>query len=354
LGARFGAIAAAVVVLGVAYPTAASASTLTTTALTPSPPNPVTNQLVTLTATVTASSGAVSPTGTVAFSDNKGAITGCGAVALSAGSGASATASCQTSYARSQSPEVLVADYTPADTSFQSSTSPPLTLGISQDSSSTALALSTTNSGIGQSVFYVAAVTPGHSGAAAPSGTIAFLDGGIPITGCTSQPVGGGGATCTTSYSAPGSHSISATYSGDVNFGGSAAAPQTLTVSTTPPGPPAICTAAYNEGFNTGFNSGFNSGFTSGYRAGFKTGFNRGFKVGFAHSSRAAALISSPSAREAQAIPPGCTQTYNQAFNTAFNPGFKRGFNPGYKPGFTAGFKSGFNAGQRARHRRHR
>ncbi len=353
LGARCGAIAGAVALLGVAYPTAASAATSTTTALSPSPPNPVTNQAVTLTATVTASSGTAAPTGTVTFVDNNGTITGCDSVPLSAGSGTSATATCQTSYARSQSPQVLGADYTPADSSFQSSMASPIPITIGQDSSSTALALSTANPGVGQSVFFVAAVTPGHSGAAAPSGTVVFLDGGIPITGCTGQPVIGGGATCTTSYSTPGSHTITATYSGDFNFGGSASPPQTVTSAAVTP-PPANCGFAYNEGFNAGFNSGFNSGFASGFQSGFRRGFARGFNSGLAHTLRLAAVMSSPAAREAQPIPPECAQAYNQGFNTGFNPGFNSGFNPGYKPGFNAGFKSGFNAGRRARHHGHR
>jgi plastocyanin len=349
LGTRCGAIAAAVVLLGVAYPTAASAATPTTTALSPSPPNPVTNQMVTLTATVTASSGTVAPTGTVKFVDNNGTITGCDSVPLSAGSGTSATATCQTSYARSQSPRVLGAAYTPADSTFQASTAPAPTLTIGQDSSSTALALSTTSVGVGQSVFFTAAVTPAHSGATTPSGTLAFLDGGTPIAGCADQFVAGGGATCTTSYSAPGSHTITATYSGDINFGASTTPPQTVTVGAVPP-PPANCSTAYNEGFNTGFNSGFNRGFASGFQSGFRRGFTRGFNSGFAHIRRLAAVVSTPSAREAQTIPPECSQTYNQGFNTGFNPGFNSGFNPGYKPGFQAGFKSGFNAGRRARH----
>jgi hypothetical protein len=233
------------------------------------------------------------------------------------------------------------------------STAPPVTLTIGQDSSSTALALSNTNPGVGQSVFFVAAMTPGHSGAAAPSGTVAFLDGGTPIAGCAGQPVAGGGATCTTSYATPGSHTITATYSGDVNFGSSTSQPQTVTSAAVTP-PPANCSPAYNEGFNTGFNSGFNSGFASGFQSGFRRGFARGFNSGLAHTPRLAAVMSSPSAREAQAIPPECTQAFNQGFNTAFNPGFNRGFNPGYKPGFNAGFKSGFNAGRRARHHTHR
>lgn len=319
-----------------------------------SPVTSVTNQPVTLTATVTATSGTATPTGTVAFVDNKGTITGCGSVQLSApGSGTSATATCLTSYAASSSPQGLTAAYTPTSgsTFVASATTSPVILSIAKDFTATALSTLSPNPGTGQNVAYIAPIIIGHSGSTAPSGTVAFLDGGTPIAGCMSQPVTGSGATCTTMYSAPGAHVITATYAGDGNFFGSISLPLTVTVSTTPS---ANCGSAYNEGFNTGFNSGFNSGFASGFQSGFRRGFARGFSSGLTHSLRLAAVTPSPSARQAQAIPPGCTQAYNQGFNTSFSPGFTRGFNPGYNPGFRAGFKSGLSAGRRARHHTHR
>lgn len=53
-------------------------------------------------------------------------------------------------------------------------------------------------------------------------GTVDFTDNGVPINGCGAQSMSGfNEATCTTSYVAPGSHSIVAVYSGDQNFNGS-------------------------------------------------------------------------------------------------------------------------------------
>lgn len=53
-------------------------------------------------------------------------------------------------------------------------------------------------------------------------GTVDFKDGGNTISNCGSVPVSSGTATCTTSYSAnsstEGSHSMSAVYSGNMNF----------------------------------------------------------------------------------------------------------------------------------------
>jgi hypothetical protein len=91
-------------------------------------------------------------------------------------------------------------------------------------------------------VTYTATVTPTNTGASQPSGTIAFSDGGSPITGCAARPLTAGSpsptATCTITYPAAGSHTITATYTGDPNFTGSTSSEATVSVqaSTTPPG----------------------------------------------------------------------------------------------------------------------
>jgi hypothetical protein len=74
----------------------------------------------------------------------------------------------------------------------------------------------------GQSVTFTATVTPTPDG-----GTVAFLDGGATIAGCGTRPVSTstGQATCVTSYPAPGSHTITATYSGTVNLPGAGPSP---------------------------------------------------------------------------------------------------------------------------------
>lgn len=70
----------------------------------------------------------------------------------------------------------------------------------------------------GDTVTYTATVSGGSS----PTGTVAFTDNGTTISGCGSQALSSGGtATCSTSYSSPGSHTIVATYSGDSNNNGS-------------------------------------------------------------------------------------------------------------------------------------
>lgn len=50
------------------------------------------------------------------------------------------------------------------------------------------------------------------------TGTVQFTDNGVPITGCTAVVLASNAATCSTSFSTIGLHSISATYSGDAAF----------------------------------------------------------------------------------------------------------------------------------------
>ena len=98
-------------------------------------------------------------------------------------------------------------------------------------------------------------MTPGAAGAINPSGTVAFQDGGSPISGCGAQPVTAGSssatATCTTSYSSTGSHQITASYAGDANFAGSSSPATTVTVQpATPtfPTTPILDTFAQSSG----------------------------------------------------------------------------------------------------------
>lgn len=195
----------------------------TTTSLsTPSPAASATNQTVTLTANVTASSG--TPTGTVEFDAGGQPISGCTAQALTSGS-----ATCQTSFTASSSPETLTATYTPASgAAFEgSSTGSATSLTVSPDATTTVASASATTSFTGQSVTYTATVAPADAGASEPSGPVAFADSGNPISSCAAQPLAAGAssstATCTITYASIGSHTITATYGGDTNFAGSAA-----------------------------------------------------------------------------------------------------------------------------------
>ncbi len=206
-------------------------STSTTTTLAASPPGgSVTNQTVTLTAHVSATSG--TPTGTVAFSSSHGPISGCTAVQLLSG-----TATCQTAFTASSPPGTLAAAYMPAGGSGFTSSTGTLQYTTTKDATATTLSVSNTAPQTGQSVAYTATVTPAHAGPAAPTGAVEFKDGSTPIGGCTAQALSGSAATCTVTYAAKGTHSISAQYLGDGNFAGSSSPAQTVTVSAPPPPP---------------------------------------------------------------------------------------------------------------------
>jgi len=109
-----------------------ASSSPTNTSLSAIPASPVTNQAVTLTATVTPN--APTPSGTVSFQNHGTPIAGCESrpVALA---GSSYTATCQTTFTAASSPEALTAVFTAAGGSgLQGSTSTTESLTVSQNS----------------------------------------------------------------------------------------------------------------------------------------------------------------------------------------------------------------------------
>ena len=78
----------------------------------------------------------------------------------------------------------------------------------------------------GQTVTYTATVRP-----AGVSGSVAFNDGGTPVTGCAARSLNSSGqATCQVTYATTGSHAITAVYSGDAVNAGSTSAVLTQSV----------------------------------------------------------------------------------------------------------------------------
>jgi hypothetical protein len=95
-------------------------------------------------------------------------------------------------------------------------------LTVTQAVTTTTLSTSPNPSNFGQSVNLTANVAVVAPGAGAPTGTITFQDGGTTLgTGTLISNM----ATLSTSSLAPGSHSLTATYSGAVNFMGSSSSP---------------------------------------------------------------------------------------------------------------------------------
>ncbi len=225
------------------------ASQPTTTALLSSPTAPVTNQGVTLIATVTSvTSGSTALWGAVTFEDSGRAIGGCVNMPVTP-SGQSATVACSTSFAASAAQ--LTAVFTPATGSvLKGSVSPADAITVGADSSATLLDVSPSVN-VGSSTTYTASVAPpaARPGPVEPTGSVEFLDGGQPIGSCAGQPLTNGQATCTVTYTASGQHQVTARYAGDANFTGSSSPTEPLSAVPVPVGVAGTITSTMQWAF---------------------------------------------------------------------------------------------------------
>ncbi len=176
----------------------------TTTTLASSINPTVFGQTVTLTATVSASSG--TPTGTVTFKDG---TTTLGSGTLTSGQAAFTTAALSTGIHPN-----LTAVYS-GDANYLTSTSPTLAQTVNQAGSATALASSANPSVFGQSVVLTANVSAVPPGAGMPTGTVTFMDGATPLR---TNTLSSGQASYTDSTLTAGAHLFTALYNGDSNF----------------------------------------------------------------------------------------------------------------------------------------
>jgi hypothetical protein len=185
---------------------AAGAATTTTLASSPNPS--VLGQSVTFTATVTSTSG--TPTGSVAFTMT--GTTPLGSAVLDGAGHATLTTTALPAGTRA-----IVAVYG-GSASYQPSKSGPLSQVI-KNTTSVAVTSSANPSAPGQSVTLTATISQPPPILGYPTGTMTFSDGATVLG--TPTVVFPGKATFTTSALASGSHSITATYSGDSAFVGS-------------------------------------------------------------------------------------------------------------------------------------
>jgi YVTN family beta-propeller protein len=198
----------------------------TTTTLAASPAgSSVFGQPVTFTATVTGGDGG----GTVAFKDGAATVAGCGAIALSGSGPYIATCNTSTLAVGSHS---IVATYS-GDGSFTGSTSTALPYTVNKAATTTTITASPASPSVfGQSVTFTATVAAAPPGAGTPTGTVAFTVDGTPVGSFAIS--GSGQATLSTSSLSAGSHTITATYSGDGNFlSSSGSLPYTVTCAVT-------------------------------------------------------------------------------------------------------------------------
>jgi cyclophilin family peptidyl-prolyl cis-trans isomerase len=182
----------------------------TTTALATSIASAQFGQSVTLTATIAATApGAGTPTGSVTFEDEHGNVLG--TVAVNSSSKAVLAVS-----SLAVGSHTVSAIYS-GDTNFTTSNgSAPLT--VTQSGSSTVVASSANPSNPGDNVILTATVTAAAPGAGTPTGTVTFVDQTTSTTLGTGTVGADGKAAIAVSTLTSGSHSIVATYNGDVNF----------------------------------------------------------------------------------------------------------------------------------------
>ncbi len=177
----------------------------TTTALTSADSTVVFGQSVTLTATVSPSSGSATPTGTVTFT-NSGTTLGTGT--LTGGVATLSTA------ALAEGSDTVTASY--GGDSTYSPSSGTLTETVNQAAAATALSASPNPAVYGQAVMLTATVSASSPGAGTPTGTVSFT--GSDGTSLGTETLSSGVATLTTSELPEGSQTITVSYSGDSDF----------------------------------------------------------------------------------------------------------------------------------------
>ena len=205
----------------------------TTTGVTPtSPPAIVSGQTVSYTANVAAMSpGAGTPTGTVTFRANSVIISTCTNLPISGGS-----AMCTTNSLLAYTSPVSVSANYNGDSNFLGSGPTTVTQVVNPAATTTVVGSSSSSVLINHPVTYTATMTGSAPGSGHPSdGTVAFFDGGTAIAACSTQALTNGVASCTQTYPSGGTHTITATYSGDNGYLGSTSSGFTETVTTALP-----------------------------------------------------------------------------------------------------------------------
>jgi hypothetical protein len=164
--------------------------------------------------------------GTVAFTVNGSPIPACSAQDLTfVADGYEATCTTTT---LTTGIDTIEATYSGDD--LYTSSSQQMTQTVNQDPTKTSVASSANPAPVGR-LTYTATVKPAPDG-----GTVTFDDNGTAITGCIALPFSStnGQAKCHVTYASTGSHSITASYSGDTNYSPSMSPVLSVTVDAAP------------------------------------------------------------------------------------------------------------------------
>ena len=205
---------------------AAAGSTSTTTALTSTDTNPYTSQSITLTAAVSPSAA----TGSVAFKDSGGAISGCTAVAVSAG-----VATCTTTFTFVAT-HPITASYG-GDATYAVSTGSISEVVRAKNTTSTAIVSSANPAYVNAPVTYTATVT-----GSSPTGSVQFVSNSATIA---TVPLSAGQASTTISYANAASRPVYATYLGDT-ANATSTSPTLTEVIANPPATTTTVTSSAN------------------------------------------------------------------------------------------------------------
>jgi hypothetical protein len=197
-------------------------SSAATTTVTTSSANPaVVGQTVTYTATVWRTGAATgSMIGTVAFTDNAVAIAGCEAVTVSSG-----LATCSVTYPLAGAHSIIAAYSGDADDI--ASTAPAFSEAVQPDPTVTTVTSGPDPSTVGGLVTISVTVKAAAPGSGNPTGTVTiFVDGKAAATTILDSTVDSLAVYATTNLSV-GTHTITATYNGDLNYNGSSSGAST-------------------------------------------------------------------------------------------------------------------------------
>jgi hypothetical protein len=197
----------------------------TQTTVMANPADPTTGASITFTATVApnpAISGAPSPGGTVTFYDGNTLL---GTQGLSGNTAALSSIALSTAAVHS-----ITATYS-GDGNWAGSTG-TLNLTVSKGATATSLTTSNNNPSVDSPITLTASVAPNPSinGTATMGGTVTFFDGGTQL-GNPVTPISNVATLSGVVLSTAGTHSITATYSGDTNWAGSTSSASTVTVN---------------------------------------------------------------------------------------------------------------------------
>ena len=228
----------------------------TSVTVTPASTTPIGGSSMLVTASVNATIfGSTIPTGTVAFTLD-GASVGSGTVV------SGTTASVQITVPTTGT-HTLQASYS-GDGNYSASVSPGVTITVAKTPTTTIMTPATTTPALGVPLPVSVTITPSTPGSTLPSGTVTFTLDNATAAIASVTPGNPSTASVTLPALSPGTHTLVATYSGDVYYAGSSATATTITVpksptsiaivpaTTTPPGGSSLLVTATITASTTG------------------------------------------------------------------------------------------------------